>query len=342
MLGFLSRPPSESASDSDSDQPKQQSQDNAAAGSCVAENQAVQATDLLDERLFCWLLDTTPASLLNGSLAVPDGFLEKLELRLRTLSLDNLPRVSSNLPELNRALDEDRIKRASVCDLILKDPDLATQLLQVANSPMFRPSEKTVETVDQAVFLLGTIGLKRVISTAMMRPAMAARSNEEAEFVKRIWTWALTCGWASELVGQEVRDRGSEFFLPGLLPGLSYLLIRRGLLSLWKEAVSDEEPPSARLQQVIIKRYVADMNEAIARRWSLPPDLILHLRNIGEHGSALRESPIYCGVVLATRETLLHSAQRNLPEEDLRELLPLDAMTFDQVRRQLATMLKNR
>jgi len=53
--------------------------------------------------------------------------------------------------------------------IILKDPALTNRVLQVANSSFYRSGDQYIESVDQAVFLLGHRGIRNVVLASIMR-----------------------------------------------------------------------------------------------------------------------------------------------------------------------------
>lgn len=122
----------------------------------------------LEDHLFSWLLDAEPATL-RADLSVWDEVLEELYKRLTNNRMEELPRQPMSLPMLMRALSDESTDRHRLTEIILGDPSLTDQLLQIANSPYFRTSDHAIESVDQAVFVLGVDGIRNVISAAVMR-----------------------------------------------------------------------------------------------------------------------------------------------------------------------------
>jgi len=129
----------------------------------------------LEEHLFCWLLDAEPAAL-RADLSSYEEVLEELYQRLTSNKMEELPRQPMSLPMLMRALSDESTDRQRLTEIILGDPSLTDQLLQIANSPYFRTSDHAIESVDQAVFVLGVDGIRNVISAAVMRPMCWAGS----------------------------------------------------------------------------------------------------------------------------------------------------------------------
>src|SRR5262245_3616199 len=83
---------------------------------------------------------------------------------------DYFPRRPMLLPKLLQALNDDASTRQELVGLILEDPSLAGNVLIRANSAWYRTSPEPVESLDRAVRMLGTDGLKSLLATAILQP----------------------------------------------------------------------------------------------------------------------------------------------------------------------------
>ena len=298
----------------------------------------LELTRQLEEYLFCWLLDTSPGELAR-ELASTSDVLATLEHRLTASELDELPRQPLSLPMLLRALADDSADRQSVTDIILRDPALTDQLLQVANSPYFRHGENIIESVDQAVFLLGVDGIRNVVSAAVMRPMMAARNSGEALFAQRVWRWGLSSARASELIAKLHGIDSSAHFMAGLLPALAYLTLYRELQRICR--ARQNSAPSPALIRQAMTRYQWGTSQLLAKAWNLPPRFSALLLAAERPVPGLQQTPLNDGIIIGTREVLRYANQRNLAEEDLPSVVQLTPEQLTQVRETLLTMLRD-
>src|SRR5690606_79732 len=200
-------------------------------------------------------------------------------------------RKPGSLPMLMRALSSEMTERKQLTDIILSDPSLTDQLLQVANSPFFRPGDHVIESVDQAVFILGIDGIRNVISAAVMRPMMAARNSREALFAQRAWPWGLTCARSADFIATLRGEDASACFAVGLLPALSYTTLRRELQQICKAQPGAGEPDVV-LVRTALARYQWVASQVIASEWGLPPKYHAYLM------SAERPAPAQEGTTL--------------------------------------------
>lgn len=293
----------------------------------------------LEENLFCWLLDTSPAALDRELDSHDQAALDILQQRINRQSLDELPRQPRTLPILTRALSDERADRKALTRIILSDPALTDQLLYVANSPMFRPGGKAIESVDQAVFLLGMSGIRNVISAAVMRPMMAARNSREALFAQRVWRWGLTCARTAELVSRLREKDGSVYFLTGLLPALSYITLQRELRRICRSAQQSREP-SPRLVREALSRFQWATAQVLANAWNLAPKYHARLMEAERPRPGQTHTPLNDGIIFATREILRHAHQRNMAEEEILKLVHIPPDQFVRIRRVILDSLE--
>lgn len=294
----------------------------------------------LEENLFCWLLDTPPLKL-NKELGRKDlAVLDTLKQRVRRQTLEELPRRPMTLPSLTRAIADETTGRKGLADIILSDPALTDQILHVANSPMFRVGDKPIESVDQAVFLLGLNGIRNVISAAVMRPMMAARNSREALFAQKVWRWGLTCARAAEMVAPLEGKDGSFYFMSGLLPALAYITLQRELQCICRSANHPAEPSPALIHQALSQFQWATA-QVLADKWQLPPEYHAQLMGAERPKPEQTQAPLNDGIIIGTREVLRHANQRNLTEDEVLKLVHISPEQFARIRQNILNSFKD-
>ncbi len=312
---------------------------NPGQGATSPEPDLEPALHKLEEHLFTWILDANPAQLekpgLYGNLV-----LQELETRIMNGQLDELPRQPMTLPRLLRALSDENIDRSKLSKIILSDPALTDQLLQVVNSPFFRAGEQTIESVDQAIFIIGIDGIRSVISASLLRPMLAARNSSEALFAQRVWRWGMTCARSAEMIARVHGQDTNAFFMVGLLPALSHMTLRREVQRIYRARLPLVEVEPEVICEAL-KRYDWKTAQLLANDWALPPRFIAQLLTAERPMPGEKHTPLNDGIILGTREVLHHANQPNLPEEELRQAVELTDQEFDRVRPAIAAMLKD-
>ncbi|WP_372972718.1 HDOD domain-containing protein [Marinobacter sp.] len=295
------------------------------------------ARDRLDDHLFCWLLDCSPRQLTTPS-PFTGKILREIENRLDSNRLEELPRQPLTLPTLMRTLASESTTRKDVTGIILSDAALTDQVLQVANSPFFKAGDQTVETVDQAVFLLGLDGIRNVASASVMRPMLAARNSTESTFTQRVWRWGLSCARASELIALNRKEESTSYFMTGLLPALAYLTLRREVQSIIRRRYPDQHA-TPQMYYEAMHRFAWATAQKVARAWNLPPRYHALLLTAERPVPGNDHSPLNDGLVLGTREVLRDAHQRNLADDELQALISLETRQLDKVRQILSRFL---
>lgn len=285
----------------------------------------------LEQHLFSWLLDSPPSGLERDLDSSDDLILQTLSDRIQQQSLEEVPRQPMTLPILTRALSDDKTDRKELAKIILSDPALTDQLLHVANSPLFHPGDKPIESVDQAIFILGLNGIRNVISAAVMRPMMAARNSREALFAQRVWRWGLACAKASELVANIKGKDGSVYFMAGLLPALSYITLRREVMRIYRSTEQSSEPQPNLLHHAL-SRYQWATAQVLANAWNLSPSYHAKLLEAERPTPNKSHSPLNDGIIIGTREILRHAHQRNMTEEDVLKLIYITPEKYTRIR----------
>ncbi|MFC4259156.1 HDOD domain-containing protein [Marinobacter lacisalsi] len=291
----------------------------------------------LEDHLFCWLLDSSPRQIAEPS-PLTGKVLRELDNRLANNALMELPRQPLTLPTLMRTLASEKTSRKEVTSIILSDASLTNQVLQVANSPFFKVGDQPVETVDQAVFLLGLDGIRNVASASVMRPMLAARNSTESTFAQRVWRWGLTCARSAELIALTQKQESTSYFMVGLLPALSYLTLRREVQNIFDRKFPGQTPAAETFHEAM-RTFQWATAQNVAHAWNLPPRYHALLLTAERPAPERDHSPLNDGIVLGTREALRNAHQRNLGDDELLSLLGINAEQLGKVRHVLSRLL---
>lgn len=131
------------------------------------------------------------------------------------------PRRPMLLPRLMQALNDPEISREALVKLILEDPSIAGGVLQQANSAFYRVSPARVDSIDRAVWLLGTDGLRRLMATAIMQPVFRLPKGYFDAFAPVTWEHAQRAAAVAEAYAKHVEP--CDVFVAQLLAVLEPL-----------------------------------------------------------------------------------------------------------------------
>jgi HD-like signal output (HDOD) protein len=97
-----------------------------------------------------------------------------------------------------RAINDDDISRRQLSAIIARDPALVGSLLKMANSAFYRVSSRQVESIERAVVMLGSDGLRSLVAAALMQPIFKGSSAKGfLRFPEIVWEHALRSAHAA-------------------------------------------------------------------------------------------------------------------------------------------------
>ena len=109
-----------------------------------------------------------------------------------------MPRRPSIVPQLLQAMNDSQTSRREIAAIISRDPTLAADLLKLANGAFYRVSPTPVESVDRAVAVLGTDGIRSLLSAALLQPMFRMPAGPFQRFPQVAWDQAAASAVASE------------------------------------------------------------------------------------------------------------------------------------------------
>jgi HD-like signal output (HDOD) protein len=172
------------------------------------------------------------------------------------------------LPQLLRAVNDDEVSRRELAKIIARDPALAGSLVKLANSPFYRVNERPVESVDRAVALLGTNGIRSLVAAAVMQPVFKVSDTEFWRFPEATWEHTYRSAAAAEAHAAIVED--SDPFAAHLLAltmGLGAIVVFRVVLDVYRARPGLTAEPAVIAS--ILDTHTAAVAHRIAQGWDL-------------------------------------------------------------------------
>jgi HD-like signal output (HDOD) protein len=238
--------------------------DAAAAAAAAALN--VRAETLRSLREVAFGITLPPV----GTLVLPD---DEFNLHVGTL-LGNIvdkpnyaPRRPMQLPKLMQAINDESASRRAFSQIIAGDPALAGNLLRLANSPIYRHSPEPIESLDRAVDMLGTEGLRSMIAAALLQPVFRVSGGSYAQFGDVVWEHSLYAAAAAE--GHALLVEHTDPFaaqLLALVMGLATIVVFSVAQS---EFHTRQRAPEAAIIASLVDVHAISVARQIAASWEL-------------------------------------------------------------------------
>ncbi len=191
-------------------------------------------------------------------------------LEAQDWSARHLPRRPQLLPQLIQTVNDSDASARAMALIIGQDPVLTGNLLRIANSPLYRLQAKPVDSLQRAVTLVGTDGIRQIISAVLVQPVMQLHCEAFPQFGTVIWEHALLASRAA--ADHARRVTGEDGFAAqwmGLTQGLGAALVMRHLLD--AGARHSDAPPSQALASTLLDTWTLPVASRIASAWELPP-----------------------------------------------------------------------
>ena len=142
------------------------------------------------------------------------------------------PRRPNLLPELIRAINDEGVSVRQLVPIVAQDPALVGNLLKVANSSYYRVTQRAVETIERAIVVLGSDGLRSVMAAALMQPIFHVSGAAGASrFPEIVWEHAVRSAHAA-IPHAALVERANPFAaeLLTLISGLAEIVLFRAVL----------------------------------------------------------------------------------------------------------------
>jgi HD-like signal output (HDOD) protein len=214
--------------------------------------------------------------------------LEQAQAVLEQLDLQSqyMPRRPHLLPQLMRAVNDPAASGRAIARIIGQDPVLTANLLRIANSALYRRHDAApVDSLERAVALVGTEGVRRIVAIALMQPVLSLQGGLFTDLSSAIWEYALhVAAAAADYAGRHGRnDDALSAQLLGLLQGLGALVVMRVLQETYARNVV--APPSLAVAAALLDRHALATARTVAAGWGLPMDLGQALLDLApQHG----------------------------------------------------------
>jgi HD-like signal output (HDOD) protein len=211
-----------------------------------------------------------------------------------------------------------------IAQLIARDASLAVRVLKIANSSFYSMPRK-IETLQQAILLLGYSTLRSVVIAASVKDVFARFGLAE----RLLWEHAVGAGVAASLLAKQVPGFAKDdMFVGGLVHDVGKLVMHSQEEHRYQEVMrrvySDEcEPVDA--EREVFGFDHAEVGELVLGKWNIPARLA---SAVGSHHDPMQATaegakPLAAVLQVADRLCLREGLGRRKPNHDID---PLDCM----------------
>jgi len=243
------------------------------------------------------------------------------------------PRRPNMLPRVLSASSDDSFSRRQLAALIAQDPSLVGNLLKIANSSFYRVTPEPVESVDRAVVLLGTDGIRSLVTAALMQPIFRIGGADFPRFPEVAWEHTFRAANASipyNFLVEKSDPAAAE--LLSLVMGLASIVVFR--VTVDQYAKFPKLRPDAGIVSTLLDTHSATVARKIAASWELSAATIAGLdgqsTTTSKYPTALGRS-IYFGRLVGALALL--RLNHVIDDESARASIPANNMPEAQLER---------
>ncbi len=187
------------------------------------------------------------------------------------------PRRPNLLPQLLQAANNDEISRRELASIISRDPSLVGSLLTMANSSYYRVTQRPVESIDRAVVLLGSEGIRSLIAAAVMQPIFRLSNKQFPRFPEIVWDRALRSANAA-VAHAAVVEKADPFAaeLLSLVTGLAEIMLFRATLDQYATRPGAARfTPDPAVIAGLLATHVTPVAQQIGVQWELSERILV-------------------------------------------------------------------
>ena len=225
-----------------------------------------------------------------------------------------LPVLLIQLLELLKDPDTDY---RELSKLIQQDPSLATRVLRVVNSPLYRGRVEILD-LESAIGRIGIAGISSIASAIMMEKVRPQKPIYYKMFGRLIWVHSLHCAHlCRDYAAISDADQFSGYFL-GLIHDVGKIIVFDCLNEALSSGILDGDPGSAVFKETMSEMSM-DISTFVAREWALPEEFAVAL----EQQRMGPETPLAKALLRANAcaEIYLLLERGRLKEDDVDDLL---------------------
>ncbi len=218
------------------------------------------------------------------------GELRGLDAWMKSLGEQELPTLDAVVKEICELSENERTRAEDLTHIILRDADLTSKVLKIANSVHYNPSFSPIKTVSRAIVQLGFENLRYItLATALIESFLRGKPKEMMiQCLARSFHAAVQ---AKAMVPKLSSDSKEQVFIAALLRNLGELaLIASGREQVEKFILARNQLPEQERQiaQDYLGVDVNHLTRQLVKEWNLGDLLIEACDNRSQSSEAAR------------------------------------------------------
>lgn len=136
---------------------------------------------------------------------------------IKKLARQNMPVVGKIIAELNSLTGREDADVNQLAEVILRDPNLTSHVLRVANSVHYNYSNYPINTISRAIVLIGLKGMRAVCISLLLIDSLLKNGSKKERLLQLMAQGIHAASQARDLVKFHNEEAAEEVFIAGLL-----------------------------------------------------------------------------------------------------------------------------
>ncbi len=189
--------------------------------------------------------------------------------------LKELPVMPASVITLMSELKKDDFQINELLQVIEREPGMAADVIKIANSPLYRRSEKTITDLKTVFMNIGANALLDVVVYSHLKKLSPGANIYFKHFGDKIWLHCLQTALFSKLLIEDTKnnEEKSTAYLVGLLLNLGKMIIFQIMIEAFSHVHPDVKPNSQAFKS-LISMHSTRLTYSIAKFWQLPETII--------------------------------------------------------------------
>jgi HD-like signal output (HDOD) protein len=186
------------------------------------------------------------------------------ELAANRMVLPILPDIALRV---RQAVTDDKVSAAELAELIITDMSLATRLIQVANSPLYR-GINPINNIQTAVARLGSKIVGTLITSLALQQIFTPSNKFLAEHFRKVWEQSISVSALSRALASLTPHLDAD---EAMLAGLIHQIGKLPIFIVVEKIPEFRDSPS-RMNKLLEKAHPA-VGKLIMESWDFPEEL---------------------------------------------------------------------
>ncbi len=189
---------------------------------------------------------------------------------LKKLTRQNMPVVGKVIAELNSLTGSDEATANQLAEVILRDPNLTSHVLRVANSVHYNYSKSPINTVSRAIVLIGLKGMRAVCISLLLIDSLMKNGAKE-RLLQLMAQGIHAASQARDLVKLVNDEAAEEVFIAGLLFHLGEMafLANEKITDANSELLDADAKTRREAMERILGTSFKSITRGLAKHWKL-------------------------------------------------------------------------